>query len=58
VHLGFEVRLELELPGGEAARAQLTRAQADELEMAPGDLVYVRWVGDHRVTQASGSSAS
>ncbi len=31
VYLGFEVRLELDLPGGEAARAQLTRAQADEL---------------------------
>jgi sulfate transport system ATP-binding protein len=58
VHLGFEVRLELELPGGEAARAQLTRAQADELEVAAGDLVYVRWIGDYRVTQASGSSAS
>jgi sulfate/thiosulfate transport system ATP-binding protein len=59
VHLGFEVRLELELPGGEPARAQLTRAQTDELELADGDLVYVRWTGaPHRVTQASGSSAS
>jgi sulfate/thiosulfate transport system ATP-binding protein len=58
VHLGFEVRVELELPGGEAARAQLTRMQADDLEVAAGDFVYVRWVGDYRVTQASGSSAS
>jgi sulfate transport system ATP-binding protein len=62
VHLGFEVRLELELPGGEAARAQLTRAQADELEVVNGDLVFVRWMpaaaGGHRVTHASGSSAS
>jgi sulfate transport system ATP-binding protein len=58
VHLGFEVRLELELPGGEPARAQLTRAQVDELEVAAGDLVFVRWIGDYRVTQASGSSAS
>jgi sulfate transport system ATP-binding protein len=57
VHLGFEVRVELELPGGEPARAQLTRAQTDELELAPGDTVYVRWSG-YRVTQASGSSAS
>ncbi len=42
VHLGFEVRIELELPGGEAARAQLTRAQTAELELARGDIVYVR----------------
>ena len=45
VHLGFEVRVELELPGGEAARAQLTRAQTDELELARGDIVYVRTPG-------------
>ncbi|MBV9799512.1 MAG: TOBE-like domain-containing protein [Solirubrobacterales bacterium] len=42
VHLGFEVRVELELPGGELARAQLTRAQTEELELARGDIVYVR----------------
>jgi sulfate transport system ATP-binding protein len=42
VHLGFEVRVELELPGGEAARAQLTRGQTEELELARGDIVYVR----------------
>ncbi len=42
VHLGFEVRVELELPGGEVARAQLTRAQTDELELARGDIVFVR----------------
>ena len=42
VHLGFEVRLELELPGGALARAQLTRAQSEELELARGDVVYVR----------------
>ena len=42
VHLGFEVRVELELPEGETARAQLTRAQTDELEIARGDIVYVR----------------
>jgi sulfate/thiosulfate transport system ATP-binding protein len=42
VHLGFEVRIELELPGGEVARAQLTRGQTDELELARGDIVYVR----------------
>jgi sulfate transport system ATP-binding protein len=42
VHLGFEVRIELELPGGELARAQLTRGQTEELELARGDIVYVR----------------
>lgn len=42
VHLGFEVRVELELPGGEVARAQLTRGQTEELELTRGDIVYVR----------------
>jgi sulfate transport system ATP-binding protein len=42
LHLGFEVRVELELPDGSAARAQLTRAQADELELSGGDIVYIR----------------
>ena len=42
VHLGFEVRVELELPGGEHARAQLTRGQTAELELKRGDIVYVR----------------
>jgi sulfate/thiosulfate transport system ATP-binding protein len=42
VHLGFEVRIELELPDGEPARAQLTRAQTEELEIVRGDIVYVR----------------
>jgi sulfate transport system ATP-binding protein len=42
VHLGFEVRVELELPDGSEARAQLTRAQADELELTRGDIVYAR----------------
>ena len=42
VHLGFEVRLDLELPDGSEARAQLTRAQADELELGRGDIVYAR----------------
>jgi sulfate transport system ATP-binding protein len=47
LHLGFEVRVELVLPDGSEASAQLTRAQADELELADGDIVYVRppaWV--------------
>ena len=39
IHLGFEVRIEVELPDGTPARAQLTRAQASELELARGDIV-------------------
>jgi sulfate/thiosulfate transport system ATP-binding protein len=42
VHLGFEVRVELEMPDGSEARAQVTRGQADELEVGGGDIVYVR----------------
>jgi sulfate/thiosulfate transport system ATP-binding protein len=42
VHLGFEVRIELRLPDGSIAGAQLTRAQAEELELTTGDIVYAR----------------
>lgn len=42
VHLGFEVRVELELAEGPSLWAQLTRTQAEELELAEGQIVYVR----------------
>ena len=42
VHLGSQVRVELELAGGGQAHAQLTPAEADELELERGDIVYVR----------------
>jgi sulfate/thiosulfate transport system ATP-binding protein len=42
VHLGFEVRVELELDGGEPLSAQLTRDEAAELELRTGDIVWVR----------------
>ena len=42
VHLGFEVRVELELAEGEPLWAQLTRAQAEELELDEKQIVYVR----------------
>jgi sulfate transport system ATP-binding protein len=45
VHLGFEVRVELELADGSQARVQLTKAETDELELAGGDIVHVRTVG-------------
>lgn len=42
VHLGFEVRAELVLGEGEGLHVQLTRGEADELELAAGDIVHVR----------------
>jgi sulfate/thiosulfate transport system ATP-binding protein len=42
VHLGFEVRVEMETVDGIRARAQLTRQQVAELELSDGDIVYVR----------------
>ncbi len=47
VHLGFEVRVELELPGGQHAHAQLTRGQTEQLEVSAGDIVYVKWDAAH-----------
>jgi sulfate transport system ATP-binding protein len=42
IHLGFEVRVELTLPDGEHLWAQITRVQAEELELDTGSIVYVR----------------
>jgi sulfate transport system ATP-binding protein len=42
VHLGFEVRVELTLPEGEQVWAQVTRASAQELELAEGQILPVR----------------
>jgi sulfate/thiosulfate transport system ATP-binding protein len=42
VHLGFEVRVELVLGEGENLWAQITQAQAEELELEKGQIVYVR----------------
>ena len=73
VHLGFEVRVELELDGGEPLSAQLTRDEAAELELrggrhrvgAPararrGERADARGLtaARQRVTHASGSLAS
>jgi sulfate/thiosulfate transport system ATP-binding protein len=41
-HLSFEVRVELALDDGREVWAQLTRAQAEELELEPGQIVWVR----------------
>jgi sulfate transport system ATP-binding protein len=42
VHLGFEVRVELALASDRRLAVQLTRDRATELELAPGQIVYVR----------------
>jgi sulfate transport system ATP-binding protein len=42
LYLGFEVRVELSLRGGEEVTAQVTRAEADQLELADGEIVWVR----------------
>jgi sulfate transport system ATP-binding protein len=42
VHLGFEVRVELNLASHRRLWAQLTRARATELELEPGQIVWVR----------------
>jgi sulfate/thiosulfate transport system ATP-binding protein len=46
VYLGFEVRVELEVARGAPLSVQLTKAEADELELAAGDIVYVRSTGE------------
>jgi sulfate transport system ATP-binding protein len=42
IHLGFEVRVELMLTDGSPVSAQLTRNAVDELELAEGDIVWLR----------------
>jgi sulfate/thiosulfate transport system ATP-binding protein len=42
VHLGFEVRVELTLSDGDHFSVQLTRDQVEELELAEGQIVFVR----------------
>jgi sulfate/thiosulfate transport system ATP-binding protein len=42
VHLGFEVRADLLLGDGQRVWAQLSREDAEELELAQGQIVFVR----------------
>ncbi len=57
VHLGFEVRIELEFPDGSAGRAQLTRGQTAELSLERGDRVYVRPPSGARVAAPDAGGA-
>ena len=41
-HVGFEVRMDLKLADGAPLRVQLTRARAEELELAAGQIVHLR----------------
>jgi sulfate transport system ATP-binding protein len=45
VHLGFEVRVELELESDGAVSAQITRHEAEALELVDGAVVWVRTTG-------------
>jgi sulfate transport system ATP-binding protein len=45
VHLGFEVRVELQLEGDGAVSAQITRHEAEQLELVEGGVVWVRTTG-------------
>lgn len=45
-HLGFEVRVELQLGDGQTVFAQLTRTEAAQLELNPGDIVWLALTGD------------
>jgi sulfate transport system ATP-binding protein len=42
VYLGFEVRVELQLPDARHVQAQLTNHEAGELELREGDIVWAR----------------
>ena len=42
VRLGFETRVDLVRDDGERLHVQLTRDEADQLELDAGDIVYVR----------------
>ncbi len=42
IHLGFEVRVELVLDDGRHVSAQVTRGEAEELELLEGQIVFVR----------------
>jgi sulfate transport system ATP-binding protein len=49
VRLGFEVRVDLSLADGQQVSAQLSRIEAEELELRPGDIVHLRGASDSRL---------
>jgi sulfate/thiosulfate transport system ATP-binding protein len=57
VHLGFEVRVELVLADGDGLWSQITQAEAEELELEKGQIVYVRPSRGRVFEQADGLAA-
>ena len=57
IRLGFSCRLEILLDDGQRATVQATRAQIDQLDLRPGEIVYVRALRRH-VFPATAASAS
>jgi sulfate transport system ATP-binding protein len=53
VHLGFEVRAHLLLGDGQRLQAQLSREDAEELELAQGEIMYVRPSRTRQLADAS-----
>jgi sulfate/thiosulfate transport system ATP-binding protein len=53
VHLGFEVRADLLLGDGQRLQAQLSREDAEELELARGQIVFVRPSRTRQFAQAA-----
>ena len=44
-HLGFEVRVDVTMDRGEPAWVQLSRGAANELQLSPGDRVWIARAG-------------
>jgi sulfate/thiosulfate transport system ATP-binding protein len=53
VHLGFEVRADLLLGDGQRLQAQLSREDAEQLELAKGQIVFVRPSRTRQFAEAS-----
>jgi sulfate transport system ATP-binding protein len=56
VHLGFEVRVELQLGDGRDLWAQVTRTNAEELELAEGQILNVRLAAPRTFEPTEGAS--
>jgi sulfate/thiosulfate transport system ATP-binding protein len=54
VRLGFEVRVDLVRDDGERLHVQLTRNEAEVLELAPGDIVFVRTRRERTFSESAG----
>ena len=48
MHLGFEVRVELETADESGLAVQMSRSEIEQLEVGEGDIVYVRDNGQAR----------